>query len=152
MAAEIVQHAGQRTEAVASWLEDREPGHVLDEVTRFARQRPGAFLAAAAAAGFLVGRLGRGLKAANDAPSSQSRELTSSPAESTTRAQPYDLHRQAPVAPTAVPPVPAYPPAPAYDTSGYRRPDPTPRVAPPTNYPPPAPGYREESSGRNLAP
>src|SRR4029450_3262969 len=57
MATDLVQQAGERTNAVASWLEDREPGHVVDEVTRFARQRPGAFLAAAAGAGFLIGRL-----------------------------------------------------------------------------------------------
>ena len=66
MATDLAQQAGERANAVASWLEEREPGHVVDEITRFARQRPAAFLALAAGAGFLVGRLGRGLKAASD--------------------------------------------------------------------------------------
>ena len=66
MATDLVAQASDRTNAVASWLEQREPGHVVDEVTRFARQRPGTFLALAAVAGLLVGRLGRGLKAASD--------------------------------------------------------------------------------------
>ena len=64
MATDIVQQASERTNAVASWLEQREPGHIVEEVTHFARQRPGAFPALAAVAGLLVGRLGRGLKAA----------------------------------------------------------------------------------------
>jgi len=62
-ATDLVKQAAERTSKVASWLEDRGPGNVVDEVTRFARQRPGAFLAIAAGAGLLVGRLGRGLKA-----------------------------------------------------------------------------------------
>jgi hypothetical protein len=37
---------------------------VVDEVQRFARRRPGAFLAGAALAGFAVSRLGRGVQAA----------------------------------------------------------------------------------------
>ena len=46
MATDLAQQASERTNAVASWLEEREPGHVVDEITRFARQRPGTFLAA----------------------------------------------------------------------------------------------------------
>jgi hypothetical protein len=57
-ATDLVKQAAERTSTVASWLEDREPGHVVDEVTRFARQRPGAFLAIAAGAG-PVGRQAR---------------------------------------------------------------------------------------------
>lgn len=44
---------------------------VVEEVQRFARRRPGAFLAAAAAAGFAASRLARGAKAASDAPDVQ---------------------------------------------------------------------------------
>ena len=65
-ATDLVKQAAERSGKVASWLEDREPGNVVEEVTRFARQRPGAFLAIAAGAGLLVGRLGRGLKSANE--------------------------------------------------------------------------------------
>ena len=41
------------------------PATCLDEIKRFARRRPMAFLALAAAAGVLVGRIGRGAVAAN---------------------------------------------------------------------------------------
>ncbi|WP_204164866.1 hypothetical protein [Rhodococcus oxybenzonivorans] len=66
MATDLTKQVAEKTHAIASWLEDREPGHVLDEVTRFARRKPGTFLALAAGAGLLAGRLGRSLMAAND--------------------------------------------------------------------------------------
>ena len=55
---------------VAQWLEDHEPADLLSEVSRFARRRPGAFLAIAAAAGLLAGRLTRGLTSSDDSDSS----------------------------------------------------------------------------------
>lgn len=61
VATDLTQQAASRIDQAAVWLGDREPGDVLNEVKRFARQRPGAFLAAAAAIGFLGGRLTRGL-------------------------------------------------------------------------------------------
>lgn len=69
-ASDLVNQASQRVDAVAQWLESREPGHVLDEVQTFARQRPAAFLAIAAGAGLVVGRLVRGAKdaATDDSP------------------------------------------------------------------------------------
>lgn len=51
------------------WLANSEPTDVLTEVRRFARRRPFVFLASAAVAGVVVGRLGRGLMAANDSGS-----------------------------------------------------------------------------------
>lgn len=63
VAADIVRQAADRSGAVAAWLEDRDPGSVLDEVKSFARQRPGAFLLLAAGAGMVAGRLGRSLQA-----------------------------------------------------------------------------------------
>ncbi|HEY3340287.1 MAG TPA: hypothetical protein VGK18_17440 [Propionicimonas sp.] len=48
------------------WLANSEPADVLAEVRRFARRRPFVFLASAAVAGVVVGRLGRGLMAASD--------------------------------------------------------------------------------------
>ncbi len=63
LATDLVRQASDRTSSIASWLDNREPGHVLDEVTGFARRRPGAFLALAAGAGLLAGRLGRGVLA-----------------------------------------------------------------------------------------
>lgn len=66
IAGDLVRQVAGRTGSVATWLEDREPGDVLTEVTDFARRRPGLFLALAAGAGVVAGRLTRGLK---DAPS-----------------------------------------------------------------------------------
>jgi len=59
MATDLIKQASQRTSDAASWLESREPGDLMNEVRGFARQRPGMFLAGAAVAGVLVGRLTR---------------------------------------------------------------------------------------------
>ena len=61
-ATDLVRQAASRTHDAASWLDTREPGQILGDVQGFARQRPGAFLALAAAAGLVAGRLGRGVK------------------------------------------------------------------------------------------
>jgi hypothetical protein len=63
LAANLVDEATQRTDQLASWLEAREPGDVVTEVRRFARRRPGLFLAGAAIAGVVVGRLTRNVLA-----------------------------------------------------------------------------------------
>ncbi|MCG2620840.1 hypothetical protein LVY72_02805 [Arthrobacter sp. I2-34] len=60
-AASLVDQAARRTENVANWLEARDPGSLLAEVEDFGRRRPGAFLAIAAGAGLLAGRLTRGI-------------------------------------------------------------------------------------------
>ena len=62
MATDLVQQASGRAHDAASWLDSREPGSLMSELQTFARQRPGAFLALAAAAGLAAGRLGRGVK------------------------------------------------------------------------------------------
>ncbi|MGN7150472.1 hypothetical protein ACTHQ6_15930 [Arthrobacter sp. SAFR-179] len=69
MASDLIRQAADRTSSMASWLENREPGDLLNEVQRFARNRPGTFLLLAAGAGVLAGRLTRGLTAG--APGSQ---------------------------------------------------------------------------------
>lgn len=66
LASDLVHQVAGRADSVASWLEDREPGDLLTEVTTFARTRPGTFLAVAVGAGLVAGRLTRGVK---DAPS-----------------------------------------------------------------------------------
>ena len=63
VAADLIRQAAERSQSVASWLENRDPGSLLEEVKSFARQRPGTFLLAAAGAGMLAGRLGRSLQA-----------------------------------------------------------------------------------------
>lgn len=69
-ATSLARQAADRVSTAAGWLEDREPGEVLSDVKRFARQRPGAFLAIAAGAGVLAARLARGLTADSDGASS----------------------------------------------------------------------------------
>lgn len=67
VAPELARQAADKTRGLASWLENRDPSAVLDEVRRFARRRPAAFLVGAALAGVAVGRLTRGAVAAQQA-------------------------------------------------------------------------------------
>jgi hypothetical protein len=69
MATDLARQAATRIHEAADWLEQRDPKGLLDEVTSFARRRPGAFLAVAAGAGLLAGRLTRSLKDDSSAPS-----------------------------------------------------------------------------------
>jgi hypothetical protein len=64
-AADLAKQAAERVEDAARWLDDREPGDLVEEFRGLARRRPGAFLLGAAAAGLLVGRLTRGAIDAN---------------------------------------------------------------------------------------
>src|SRR6478672_6170858 len=79
MASDLVRQAAERTSSMATWLENREPGDLLNEVQRFARNKPGTFLLLAAGAGVLAGRLTRGLTAGP--PEAQGRARYSSPAQ-----------------------------------------------------------------------
>ena len=62
---DLAQEASRRVSETSYWLENHEPADLLDEVKRFARRRPVAFLAIAAAAGVVAGRVNRGAVAAN---------------------------------------------------------------------------------------
>lgn len=59
--AELVRQVSQRVDGVAGWIGDRDPGSLLGEVKTFARRRPGTFIAIAAVAGLVAGRLTRAL-------------------------------------------------------------------------------------------
>lgn len=61
LAGDLVQQVSGRISAAATWLQDRDPGSVLDEVKRYARRKPGTFILAAALGGIVVGRLTRAL-------------------------------------------------------------------------------------------
>jgi hypothetical protein len=67
-ASELARQASIRAGEVASWLEQRDPQALIAEVRSFARRRPGTFLAIAAAAGVVAGRMTRGLTASQDEP------------------------------------------------------------------------------------
>jgi hypothetical protein len=61
VASDLVQQAATRAGSVATWLDGRDPGALLDEVKSFARKRPGTFIGLAAVAGVVAGRLTRSL-------------------------------------------------------------------------------------------
>jgi hypothetical protein len=65
MAASLASQAASRVRTAGQWLDDRQPAQVADELQSFARRRPAVFLALAAGAGLVAGRLTRGLKDAN---------------------------------------------------------------------------------------
>ena len=61
MARGLVDDVARRAGDAAAWLEQRDPGSLLDEARSFARRRPMAFLAGAAGLGVVAGRLSRSL-------------------------------------------------------------------------------------------
>ncbi|MEO8219961.1 MAG: hypothetical protein ABI563_04170 [Specibacter sp.] len=68
LATDLVRQAAERSAAVASWLNDRDPGSLLAEVKTYARHKPGTFLLLAAGAGIVAGRLTRSLSAGAPKP------------------------------------------------------------------------------------
>jgi hypothetical protein len=59
LVSQLARQTTDQVERAASWLDERRPGDLVDEVRRFARRRPGMFLSGAVIAGVLVGRLTR---------------------------------------------------------------------------------------------
>ncbi|MGN7201099.1 hypothetical protein [Arthrobacter sp. SAFR-044] len=121
MASDLVRQAAERTSSMASWLENREPGDLLNEVQRFARNRPGTFLLLAAGAGVLAGRLTRGLTAGAPETSTTATGTGASGLSAQYSGATYgDQYNQSyPVAGGTVPPPPAQLPGPATTTAGY---------------------------------
>ncbi len=60
-AGELVGMLAAQSRSFADYLGQHGPDRVLDELQDFARRRPGTFIIAAVAAGFAVGRLGKGV-------------------------------------------------------------------------------------------
>ncbi|MBF4567857.1 hypothetical protein ITJ57_03670 [Plantibacter sp. VKM Ac-2880] len=142
IAADLVSQAASRADAVASWLDARDPGSLLGEVKDFARRSPGTFIGLAALAGIVAGRLTKNLAAeakesSSDTGSSGPRSTASSttvpPAPVTTDPTDADVE----LAPASVPVVPS-PSAgpnvgdPVFDTTSPVG-DPTGRVGETTN-------------------
>ena len=126
LATEVARQAADRMHSAASWLEQREPGDLLESVRNFAQRRPGAFLAGAAVAGLAVGRLTRGLAGGSGSqPGPQRSTVSGVPAAATmepavpagtgyTAEPPYTAASEpSPTAP-AYPADAAYPAEPAY--------------------------------------
>jgi hypothetical protein len=106
VATDLVRQAAERSSAVASWLDRRDPGSLLTEVKSFARQRPGTFLLLAAGAGVLAGRLSRSLS-------------TGAPETTGTTATGTSAAGRIPDTGVAVPPPPVQMPAPQTTTAGF---------------------------------
>ena len=66
IATEVARQVAQRTHALADHLDRHEPADLLEQVRSYARRRPVAFLAGAAVAGILAGRLTRNLASSDD--------------------------------------------------------------------------------------
>lgn len=87
-ATSLVDQAAGKAGDVADWLDNRDPGSLLEEVKGFARRRPGVFLAVAAGAGLLAGRLARGMTGQDSATGNTSTGYTGGTAGVRTPAQP----------------------------------------------------------------
>jgi hypothetical protein len=111
VASELVTQAADRTHGVADWLDGRQPEDLLEELRRFARRRPGAFLLGALAAGVVAGRLTRGAVAAHSEDNGADTPDLAATAQIATPATAAPL----PPAPPAAP----LPPAPPAATSVY---------------------------------
>jgi hypothetical protein len=63
VASELVQNLSQRAERVADWLENRQPGELLDDVRQYAARRPGLFILLAGVTGAVAARATKALVA-----------------------------------------------------------------------------------------
>ena len=61
LARDLVDDVARRAGELAGWLENRDPGALLEEARGFAQRKPGTFLALAAGLGVVAGRMSRSL-------------------------------------------------------------------------------------------
>ncbi|MCM3660429.1 hypothetical protein M3148_05385 [Georgenia satyanarayanai] len=66
VATDVARWASQAADDAGRWLENREPGELLEEVGRYARRNPGTFMLIAAGLGLAAGRVARSLKDMGD--------------------------------------------------------------------------------------
>jgi hypothetical protein len=64
MVGDLTRQAADKAQDFASWLDQRDPGALVEEIRNLARRKPGSFLLGAALAGVAAGRLTRGAVAA----------------------------------------------------------------------------------------
>lgn len=132
VATELVSQAGDRAQQAVSWLENRQPADLVEEVRRFAQQRPGAFLAGAAIVGVLAGRLTRGAVAAHRDSSDTSIDYAKSSANNPSYSGGWHPS-----------PTPNPTPSPSTEwAAGYQ----------PTQAPAPAPAYSTPPAGQGVPP
>ncbi|MFB2596675.1 hypothetical protein ACEXQE_02680 [Herbiconiux sp. P17] len=90
LASDLVRQVSDRAGSAASWLDSRDPGSLLNEVKSYARRKPGTFIAVAAIAGVVAGRLTRSLAgaAADEKDAVSNPAVTPAPVTPTPAAQP----------------------------------------------------------------
>lgn len=133
LGAQLARHGAGFANQAADFLQQHEPGELLDEVRGYARRKPGTFLLMAAAAGIVAGRVTRALSAGDPGPSAKS----SIPSGAGVRghADTGNGYTTPPPAPMTAPPVgqtappPPVPPTTSAPTTSPVPPTPTP-VAP----------------------
>ncbi len=76
LAVDLVHEVSGRLSGAGSWLEQRDSGSLVREVKSYARRNPGTFVAIAAVAGVVVGRLTKALTAGDNDESGESRIST----------------------------------------------------------------------------
>jgi hypothetical protein len=113
LAADLAHELAERTQSWSRHLDGREPTELLDDVRRFARQRPGTFLLGALAAGVVVGRLVRGTKDAVEAAEAQGSPRLTPGAPDTTDVHVSQGQPTQPPSVTTPPPVTGYSAPPA---------------------------------------
>ena len=138
LASETAHQAADRAGSMADWLDNRQPGDLLDELRSFARRRPGAFLLGAAAVGVIGGRMTRSLT--GDATSTQPSRMTTGVPSSARPPAAMDSGYAAPAA------VDSGYAAPAAVDSGYAAPvPPAPEATPPPRDPYPVDVREDET-------
>jgi hypothetical protein len=70
LAADLASQAANKARELSTFLDDHEPGDLIEEIRVYARRRPGTFLLAAAIAGVVAGRLTRGAVASSSTDTS----------------------------------------------------------------------------------
>jgi len=73
MTGDLARQAAGKAQEFAGWLDQRDPGNLIEEIRQLARRKPGTFLIGAALAGIAAGRLTRGAVAANGSSDSSQR-------------------------------------------------------------------------------
>jgi hypothetical protein len=94
---QLAREVGGVAHRSADFLQEREPGQLIEELRDLARRRPGAFLLGAGVAGLVVGRATRSAKSAH---SSDSASASSDDDAAVAIVAPVDVGHDVPVAPT----------------------------------------------------
>lgn len=81
LATDLARQGAQQIGELASWLDSREPGQLVNELKSFARRRPGTFLLLAAGLGLAAGRVTRGVADSGDQSAAGSQPVTTVPSE-----------------------------------------------------------------------